>query len=262
MSSSQTPGQDLVPWTLASLEELADKPGDSATVKMAKFNEHQRRQRLALQQEIEAEEQRKAEEAEKLRKAREAEARKKAEEKRIKELEAERKQLEEETRRAQQSVGSSSQQVSASTSKAVEMPSGCTMCTKAGEECKPGTGRSKSCIRCQKLKAKCDLATRTTDTEKRPIDPTSPRKSKTSVEVVDVDDGDDEGMEDTPEAEVINQPRVLRMLPPCKASVAEVLDRRLGEIVDLMKKNNAAVESLTSKVRDFTEKSRLRPSKP
>ncbi|KIK24156.1 hypothetical protein PISMIDRAFT_10419 [Pisolithus microcarpus 441] len=235
----------IVPWEMALLDELEDKPGDTVAVKMAKFDERQRRQRLALQRELEAEEQRMAEEAERVRKEQEAEA------KRIRELEAERKRLEEETRWTQQAGGSS---VPASTGKAVERPNGCSMCIKAGKECKPGTGRSKSCVRCQKLKAKCDLTTQMMDTEKRPVEVTSPcggekrkrhRKSKASTEVIiDVDDGDDEAMEDTPDVEMVSRPRVLRTLPPRKDSVAEVLDRRLGEVVKLLQKNNTTIETL------------------
>ncbi|KIK12268.1 hypothetical protein PISMIDRAFT_18856 [Pisolithus microcarpus 441] len=253
MSSSTPRPQTIVPWETALPDELEDKPGDSATVKMAKFDERQRHQRLALQRELEAKERRMAEEAERVCKEQEAEA------KRIRELEAERKRLEEETRRAQQAGGSS---VPASTGKAIERPNGCSMCVKAGEECKPGTGRSKSCVRCQKLKAKCDLTTWTTDTEKRPVDMTSPRggekwkrhrKSKASTEVViDVDDGDDEVMEDTPDVETVSRPQVLRMLPPRKDSVAEVLDRRLGEVVKLLQKNNNAIATLAGDVQDLS----------
>ncbi|KIK14135.1 hypothetical protein PISMIDRAFT_17505 [Pisolithus microcarpus 441] len=229
---------------MALLEELEDKPGDSVAVKMAKFNERQQ---------IKAEERRKAEEAERIRREQEAEA------KRIRELEAECKRLEEETRRAQQAGGSS---VPASTGKAVERSNGCSMCIKAGEECKPGTGCSKSCVRCQKLKAKCDLITRMTDTEKRPVDTMSPRggekrkrhrKSKASTEiVVDVDDRDDKAMEDTPDVKTVSRPRVLRMLLPCKDSVAEVLDRRLGEVVKLLQKNNTAIATLARDVWDLS----------
>ncbi|KIK15457.1 hypothetical protein PISMIDRAFT_16509 [Pisolithus microcarpus 441] len=254
MSSSAIRPQTIVPWETALPDELEDKPGDSVTVKMVKFDERQCRQRLALQRELEAEERRKAEEAERIRKEQEAEA------KRIRELEAEHKWLEEETRRAQQAGGSS--QVPASTGKAVERPNGCSMCVKAGEECKPGTGRSKSCVRCQKLKAKCDLTTRPMDSEKRPVEATSPRggekwkqhrKSKASTEiVVDVDDGDDEAMEDTPDVKTVSRPRVLRTLPPRKDSVAEVLDRRLGEVVKLLQKNNNTIVTLAGDVQDLS----------
>ncbi|KIK12470.1 hypothetical protein PISMIDRAFT_18715 [Pisolithus microcarpus 441] len=239
MSSSTPRPQTIVPWEMALPDELEDKLGDSVTVKMAKFDERQRRQHLALQRELEAKERRIAEEAERVRKEQEAEV------KRVRELEAKRKRLEEETRRAQQAGGSL---VPASTGKAVERPNGCSMCVKAGEECKPGTGRSKSCVRCQKLKAKCDLTTRTTDTEKRAVEVTSPRggekrkrhrKSKASTEViVDVDDGDDEAMEDTPDVEM--------------DSMAEVLDRRLGEVVKLLQKNNTAIETLAGDIRDLS----------
>ncbi|KIK19104.1 hypothetical protein PISMIDRAFT_13934 [Pisolithus microcarpus 441] len=254
MSSSTPRPQTIVPWETALPDELEDKPGDSVMVKMAKFDERQRRQCLALQRELEAKEQRMAEEAERVRKEQEAEV------KRIRELEAERKRLEEETRWAQQAGGSS--QVPASTGKAIERPNGCSMCVKAGEECKPGTGRSKSCVQCQKLKAKCDLTTQMTDTEKRPVDMTSPRggekwkrhrKSKALMEVViDMDDRDDEAMEDTPDVETVSCPRVLRTLPPCKDSVAEVLDRRLGEVVKLLQKNNNAIATLAGDVRDLS----------
>ncbi|KIK23925.1 hypothetical protein PISMIDRAFT_10542 [Pisolithus microcarpus 441] len=243
MLSSTSRPQTIVPWETALPDELEDKPGDSVTVKMAKFDERQRRQRLALQRELEAEERRMAEEAERVRK----------------EQEAERKWLEEETRRNQQAGGSS---VPALTGKAVERPTRCSMCIKAGEECKPRTGRSKSCVRCQKLKAKCDLTTRTTDTEKRPVEVTSPRggekrkrhrKSKASTKViVDMDDGDDKAMEDTPDVEMVSRPRVLRTLPPRKDSVAKVLDRRLGEVVKLLQKNNTAIETLARDVWDLS----------
>ncbi|KIK17270.1 hypothetical protein PISMIDRAFT_15269 [Pisolithus microcarpus 441] len=229
MSLSTSCPQTIVPWETALPDELEDKPGDSVTVKMAKFDERQRCQRLALQRELEAEERRMAEEAER------------------------------ETRRAQQAGGSS---VPASTGKAVERPNGCSMCVKASKECKPGTGRSKSCIWCQKLKAKCDLTTRTMDTEKRPVDTMSPqggekwkrhRKSKASTEViVDVDNGDDEVMEDTPDVEMVSCPRVLRTLPPRKDSVAKVLDRRLGEVVKLLQKNNTAIATLAGDVWDLS----------
>ncbi|KIK12060.1 hypothetical protein PISMIDRAFT_19020 [Pisolithus microcarpus 441] len=253
MSSSAIRPQTIVPWEMALPDELEDKPGDSVTVKMAKFDERQRRQRLALQRELEAEERRIAEEAERVRKEQEAKA------KRVRELEAEWKWLEEEMRRAQQAGGSS---IPASTGKAIKRPNGCSMCIKAGKECKPGTGRSKSCVWCQKLKAKCDLTTRMTDTEKRPVEVTSPhggekrkqhRKSKASTEaIVDVDDGDDEAMEDTPDVEMVSRPQVLRTLPPRKDSVAKVLDRRLGEVVKLLQKNNTAIATLAGDVRDLS----------
>ncbi|KIK10630.1 hypothetical protein PISMIDRAFT_20218 [Pisolithus microcarpus 441] len=236
MSSSAIRPQTIVPWEMALPDELEDKLGDTVAVKMAKFDERQRHQCLALQRELKAEEWRMAEEAERVCKEQEAKA------KRIRELEAERKWLEEETRRAQQAGGSS---VPALTGKAVERPTGCSMCIKAGEECKPGTGRSKSCIQCQKLKAKCNLTTWTTDMEKRPVE------ASTEV-IVDVDDGDDEAMEDTPDVEMVSRPRVLRTLPPRKDSVAEVLDRRLGEVVKLLQKNNTAIETLAGDVRDLS----------
>ncbi|KIK15827.1 hypothetical protein PISMIDRAFT_16252 [Pisolithus microcarpus 441] len=252
----------IVPWEVATLEELEDKLGDSAVVKMAKFDERQCCQHLTLQQELKEEEQRKVQEAKRIHREKEAEAWKKAEEQKICELEAKHKRLEEETRQAQQTGGSLSQQVLASTGKAVERPNGCSMCIKAGEECKPRTGRSKSCIWCQKLKAKCDLITWMMDTEKRPVETTSPqggekwkhhRKSKASMEVVvDVDDGDDEEMEDTLDVEMVSHPRVLRTLPPHKDSVAEVLDQRLGEVMRLLQKNNTAIETLAGDVQDLS----------
>ncbi|KIK12409.1 hypothetical protein PISMIDRAFT_18768 [Pisolithus microcarpus 441] len=255
MSSSAICLQTIVPWETALPDELEDKPGDTVAVKMVKFDERQCCQRLALQRELEAEERRMAEEAERVCKEQEAKEQRMAEEaervrkeqeaeaKRIRELEAERKWLEEETRRAQQAGGSS--QVPASTGKAVERPTGCSMCIKAGEECKPGTGRSKSCVQCQKLKAKCDLTTRTTDTEKRLVE------ASTEV-IVDVDNGDDEAMEDTPDVEMVSRPRVLRTLPPWKDSVAEVLNRRLGEVVKLLQKNNTTIETLAGDVWDLS----------
>ncbi|KIK20340.1 hypothetical protein PISMIDRAFT_13094 [Pisolithus microcarpus 441] len=236
MSSSAIRPQTIVPWETALPDELEDKPGDTVAVKMAKFDKRQRRQCLALQRELEAEERRMAEEAERVRKEQEAEA------KRIRELEAEHRQLEEETRRNQQAGGSS---VPASTGKAVERPTGCSTCIKASEECKPGTGRSKSCVWCQKLKAKCDLTTQTMDTEKRLVE------ASTEV-IIDMDDGDDEAMEDTPDVEMVSCPRVLRTLLPRKDSVAEVLDRRLGEVVKLLQKNNTTIETLAGDVRDLS----------
>ncbi|KIK17449.1 hypothetical protein PISMIDRAFT_15081 [Pisolithus microcarpus 441] len=197
-----------------------------------------------------------AEEAERVCKEQEAKA------KRIRELEAKHKWLEEEMRQAQQAGGSSSQQVPASTGKAVERPNRCSMCIKASKECKPGTGHSKSCVQCQKLKAKWDLITQTMDTEKRPVDMMSPqggekwkchRKSKVLTEVViDMDDGDDEAMEDTPDVEMVSRPQVLRTLPPRKDSVAKVLDRRLGEVVKLLQKNNTAIVTLARDVQDLS----------
>ncbi|KIK17775.1 hypothetical protein PISMIDRAFT_14861 [Pisolithus microcarpus 441] len=178
MSSSAIRPQTIVPWEMALLDELEDKPGDSVTVKMVKFDKRQHRQCLALQRELEAE---------RVRKEQETEA------KRIRELEAKRKQLEEETRRAQQAGGSSSQQVLASTGKAIERPNGC-----------------------------------------------------------NVDDGDNEAMEDTPDVEMVSRPRVLRMLLPHKDSMAEVLDRRLGEVVKLLQKNNTAITTLAGDVRDLS----------
>ncbi|KIK27116.1 hypothetical protein PISMIDRAFT_8611 [Pisolithus microcarpus 441] len=236
MSSSAIRLQTIIPWETALLDELEDKLGDTVAVKMAKFDERQCCQHLALQRELEAEERRMAEEAERVHKEQEAEA------KRIR--------------------GAGGSSVPASTGKAVERPNGCSMCVKAGEECKPGTGRSKSCVRCQKLKAKCDLTTRTMDMEKRPVEVTSPRggekwkqhrKSKASTKVIiDVDDGDDEAMEDTPDVEMVSCPWVLRTLPPRKDSVAEVLDRRLGEVVKLLQKNNTAIETLAGDIRDLS----------
>ncbi|KIK14681.1 hypothetical protein PISMIDRAFT_17124 [Pisolithus microcarpus 441] len=233
MLSSATHLQTIVPWEMALMDELEDKLGDSVAVKMAKFDERQCCQRLAHQRELEAEEQRMAKEAERVHKEQEAKA------KRIRELEAERKWLEEETRWAQQAGGSSSQQVPASSGKAVERPNRCSMCIKAGEECKPGTGCSKSCVRCQKLKAKCDLITQMTDTEKRPVDMTSPqggekqkchRKSKALMEVIiDIDDRDNEAMEDTPDVEM--------------DSMAKVLNRR---------KNNTTIATLAGDVQDLS----------
>ncbi|KAI5988037.1 hypothetical protein EDD15DRAFT_2371749 [Pisolithus albus] len=106
-----------------TLEELEDRPEDSTAIRMAKFDKRQHCQHMALQQEIKAEECKKAKEAMKVQKTLEAEAWKKAEEKRIRELEAEWRKLEEKTRQAQQSMGSSSQQVPASTGKAIEKSS-------------------------------------------------------------------------------------------------------------------------------------------
>ncbi|KIK27111.1 hypothetical protein PISMIDRAFT_8602 [Pisolithus microcarpus 441] len=86
------------------------------------------------------------------------------------------------------------------------------------------------------------------DTEKRPVKMMSPqggekqkchRKSKTSTEVViDVDDGDDEAMEDTLDVEM--------------DSVAEVLNRRLGEVMKLLQKNNTAITTLARDVQDLS----------
>ncbi|KIK27115.1 hypothetical protein PISMIDRAFT_8608 [Pisolithus microcarpus 441] len=140
MSSSAIRPQTIVPWEMALLDELEDKPGDSVTVKMAKFDGRQHHQRLALQRELEAKEQRIAEEAE---------------------------------------------------------------------------------------------------------------RASTKV-IVDVDDGDDEAMEDTPDVEMVSHPRVLRTLPPRKDSVAKVLDRRLGEVVKLLQKNNTAIATLAGDVRDLS----------
>ncbi|KIK25087.1 hypothetical protein PISMIDRAFT_9864 [Pisolithus microcarpus 441] len=194
MSSSAIRPQMIVPWEMALLDELEDKPGDTVAVKMAKFDERQHHQCLALQRELEAKEWRMAEEAERVHKEQEAEA------KRIRELEAERKQLEEETRWAQQAGGSLSQQVLASTGKAIERPNGCT---------------------------------------------------STEV-IVDVDDGDDKVMEDTLDVEMVSHPWVLRALPPWKDSVAKVLDRRLGEVVRLLQKNNTAIETLARDIWDLS----------
>ncbi|KIK14265.1 hypothetical protein PISMIDRAFT_17414 [Pisolithus microcarpus 441] len=226
MSSSTIHPQMIMPWEMALPDELEDKPGDTVAVKMAKFHKRRCRQCLALQRELEAEEWRMAEEAERVCKEQEAEA------KRIRELEAECKWLEEETRQAQQAGGSLSQQVPASTGKTIERPNGCGMCIKAGEECKLGAGHSKSCVQCQKLKAKCDLNTQAMDLEKRLVE--------ASIEVIiDMDDGDDEAMEDTLDVKM-------------KDSVAEVLDRRLGEVVRLLQKNNTAIETLAGDVQDLS----------
>ncbi|KIK17527.1 hypothetical protein PISMIDRAFT_15033 [Pisolithus microcarpus 441] len=226
MLSSTIHPQTIVPWETALLDELEDKLGDTVVVKMAKFDERQHRQRLALQRELKAKEWRMAEEAERVCKEQEAEA------KRIRELEAKHKQLEEETRRAQQAGGSSSQQVLASTEKTIGRPNGCSMCVKAGEECKLRAGRSKSCVWCQKLKAKCDLNTQAMDSEKRLVE------ASTEV-IIDVDDGDDEAMEDTLDVET-------------KDSMAKVLDRRLGEAMRLLQKNNTAIETLARDIWDLS----------
>ncbi|KIK17806.1 hypothetical protein PISMIDRAFT_14837 [Pisolithus microcarpus 441] len=146
MSSSITHPQMIVPWEMTLLEELEDKPGDSVAIKMAKFDEREQ----------------------------EAKA------KRIRQLEAEHKWLKEEMRRAQQAGGSLSQQVPASTGKAVERPNGCNM-----------------------------------------------------------DDGDDEAMEDTPDVKM-------------KDSMAEVLNRRLGEVMKLLQKNNTAIETLAKDIWDLS----------
>ncbi|KIK19094.1 hypothetical protein PISMIDRAFT_13920 [Pisolithus microcarpus 441] len=187
MLSSAIHPQMIVPWETALLDELEDKPGDNVAVKMAKFDERQCHQCLALQRELEAEEWRMAEEAERVHKEQEAEA------KRIRELEAKHKWLEEETRWAQQAGGSLSQQVPASTGKAIERPNRCNM-----------------------------------------------------------DDGDDKAMEDTPDVETVSHPQVLRTLPPHKDSVAEVLDRRLGEVMKLLQKNNTAIVTLAGDVWDLS----------
>ncbi|KIK14085.1 hypothetical protein PISMIDRAFT_17528 [Pisolithus microcarpus 441] len=238
MSSSATCLQMIVPWEMALPDELEDKLGDSIAVKMAKFDKRQCCQHLALQRELEAEEQRKAEEAERVHREQEAEARKREEEQKIHWLEAERKRLKEERRQAQQ-AGSSSQQPPASTGKAIDRPGRCSTCMKAGKECKLGTGRSKSCVQCQKLKAKCDLIAWTTDMEKRPVMATSPhggekqkchRKLKASMEVVvDVDNGDDKTMEDTLEVE-----SEIRM------------------VVKLLQKNNTTIETLAKDIWDLS----------
>ncbi|KIK22865.1 hypothetical protein PISMIDRAFT_11326 [Pisolithus microcarpus 441] len=193
MLSSAIRLQTIMPWEMALLDELEDKPGDTVAVKMAKFDKRQRRQCLALQRELEAEERRKAKEAKRVHKEQEAEA------KRIRELEAERKQLEEETRQAQQAGGSSSQQVPR-----LERPS------------KGPTGAASTKV------------------------------------VIDVDDGDDEAMEDTPDVETVSHPRVLRTLLPRKDSMAEVLNRRLGEVMRLLQKNNTAIETLARDVWDLS----------
>ncbi|KIK16757.1 hypothetical protein PISMIDRAFT_15612 [Pisolithus microcarpus 441] len=185
MLSSTSHPQTIVLWETALPDELEDKLGDSVMVKMAKFDERQHHQCLALQRELEAEEWRMAKEAERVRKEQEAEA------KRIRELEAKHKRLEEETRQAQQAGGSS--QVPALTGKAVERPNGC-----------------------------------------------------------NIDDGDDEAMEDTLDVETVSRPQVLRTLPPHKDSMAEVLDRRLGEVVKLLQKNNTAIATLAGDVRDLS----------
>ncbi|KIK15364.1 hypothetical protein PISMIDRAFT_16551 [Pisolithus microcarpus 441] len=156
MSSSATHPQMIVPWETALPEELEDKPGDSTAIKMARLNERQCWQCLALQQEIKAEEWRKAEEAKRVCREQEAKAQKKAEEKkRIRELEAEY-----------------------------------------------------------------------------------------------VDDRDDEAMEDTLDIETVSCPQVLRMLPPQKDSMTEVLDRRLGEVMKLLQKNNTTIETLAKDIWD------------
>ncbi|KIK20001.1 hypothetical protein PISMIDRAFT_13264 [Pisolithus microcarpus 441] len=53
-----------------------------------------------------------------------------------------------------------------------------------------------------------------------------------------MDDGDDEAMEDTPDVEM--------------DSVAEVLDRRLGEVMRLLQKNNTAIKTLAGDVWDLS----------
>ncbi|KIK15000.1 hypothetical protein PISMIDRAFT_16844 [Pisolithus microcarpus 441] len=53
------------------------------------------------------------------------------------------------------------------------------------------------------------------------------------------DDGDDEAMEDTPDVKM-------------KDSVAEVLNRRLGEVVKLLQKNNTAIVTLARDVQDLS----------
>ncbi|KIK13054.1 hypothetical protein PISMIDRAFT_18253 [Pisolithus microcarpus 441] len=222
MSSSATCPQMIMPWETALLDELEDKLGDSVAVKMAKFDKRQHCQCLALQRELEAEEWRKAEEAKRICKEQEAEA------KRVRELEAKCKWLEEEMRQAQQAGGSLSQQVLALTGKAINRPQWV----------------HKSCIQCQKLKAKCDLITQTMDMEKRPVQTMSPQG--------DVDDGDNEVMEDTLDVRTVSCPRVLRTLLPQKDSVAKVLDRRLREVMKLLQKNNTTIKTLARDVWDLS----------
>ncbi|KIK12511.1 hypothetical protein PISMIDRAFT_18692 [Pisolithus microcarpus 441] len=67
-----------------------------------------------------------------------------------------------------------------------------------------------------------------------------------------MDDGDDEVMEDTPDVEMVSHPQVLRMLPPRKDSMAKVLDRRLGEVVKLLQKNNTAIKTLAEDIWDLS----------
>ncbi|KIK14345.1 hypothetical protein PISMIDRAFT_17351 [Pisolithus microcarpus 441] len=53
-----------------------------------------------------------------------------------------------------------------------------------------------------------------------------------------MDDGDDEAMEDTPDVET--------------DSGAKVLDRRLGEVVKLLQKNNTAIATLARDIWDLS----------
>ncbi|KAI6160623.1 hypothetical protein EDD17DRAFT_1760786 [Pisolithus thermaeus] len=136
-----------------------------------------------------------------------------------------------------------------------EQAKACSACTKAGEPCVPGTGRSKSCVRCQKTKGKCDLNPKAPESEKPVLTATSPRggeKRKWRKSAHFGEPADDEDLDDTPDVEVVSKPRAPRVQALCQDPLAEVLDRRLGEIVKAIERNTTAVETMSKEVKDLS----------
>lgn len=121
------------------------------------------------------------------------------------------------------------------------------------------TGRSRACINCQSLKARCDLAEQTL-AEKRAAVAQSGRKSvKRQRRTSDVKFGakrnkEKEDESEDEEEEVVAPKPGLRFVPfePSTESVAQVLDRCLGEIVNSLDRNTAAVSRMGKDLRDLS----------
>ncbi|KAI6094861.1 hypothetical protein EDD16DRAFT_1720030 [Pisolithus croceorrhizus] len=256
-----------ITWDILNDELLQEYLDDPPTMKMVKFDERQHCQHAAMQAAIQEEEHWQAEEvqkvkeakehrkAEECRKAEEAAQRKAAKEKGLHELEAEKKRLKEETHWAQQVEGSSSQHVASVSGRPAEQAKACSACIKAREPCVPGTGCSKSGIQCQKTKGKCDLNPKVPESEKPASTVMSPQggeKRKWRKSAHFGEPADDEDLDDTADVKVISKPH-----PPCVQSphqdpLAEVLDCWLGEIINVIQRNTAAVESMLKEVKDLS----------
>ncbi|KAI6017911.1 hypothetical protein EDC04DRAFT_2902361 [Pisolithus marmoratus] len=159
--------------------------------------------------------------------AREAAEAKAAKAKKAQELEAKKQQVENEMQKVQ---GEGLSQTAAGGSMASVKFKACSACAKAGEECVPSMGH---------------MVTSPQGGERRKCQ----RRVKQSG---DTGDGDDEAMDDMPDVEIILKAQTLHMLPPHQDSVAEVLDRHLREIMQVIDKNMVAVKASTKDTQDLT----------
>ena len=123
-------------------------------------------------------------------------------------------------------------------------------------------GRSKACIPCQTLKARCDLSERIM-AEKRLATSQGGRKTskcrRKSIIIKSDDEEEQEEKEESQEGEgkqenlkLVIKPRVHFAPSTTQESFAQLFDRRMGDIVKALDRNTAAVNRMCVDFKDLS----------